>query len=519
MSYHLIDIVQKLEHPRLLVLGDLILDRYIWGNAERISQEAPVILLHEERQEVRLGGAANVANLLRGLEAEVTMAGVVGDDIDANQMIEHLEKAGVDCSLLEKDSSRPTTVKERYIGRAQHRHPHQMLRVDREVRTPISGTVEEQFIQKIKSTIENYQAVLISDYAKGVCTPKVLKATIQAARNAGIPVIVDPASTGDCQHYRGATAITPNRLETSRATGQEVESEEMAFQAGRKLCEKLDLEYAFVTLDSDGIALVMKDGSANMYPTRKREVYDITGAGDMVLAMIGVAVAAGVNPPDLAKLANIAGGLEVEQIGVVIISREEILADLLTAGRSIDDKISSLETISHHMQARRNLGQKIVFTNGCFDVLHWGHVSYLQQAADEGDCLVVAVNSDSSVKKLNKAPNRPVFSEDERARMLAALEAIDYVLVFSEETPHAALEQIRPDLLVKGGTYGKEEIVGWEYVESYGGSVKALGIIEGLSSTSVIDRIQSTEEIENPIKSNNVMAPGNNFNMTDRKAG
>jgi D-beta-D-heptose 7-phosphate kinase/D-beta-D-heptose 1-phosphate adenosyltransferase len=218
MSYHLINIVQKLGHPRVLVLGDLILDRYIWGDAERVSQEAPVILLREERQEVRLGGAANVANMLRGLEAEVTMAGVVGGDHDGELVRNALTEAGVDCGCLLIDSSRPTTVKERYIGRAQHRHPHQMLRVDREVRTPLDPQLGSQLVESVLACLAGHQCVLISDYSKGVCTPDVVARVIQAARAAGIPVIVDPSSSGDCRNYVGATAVTPNRLETKRAT-------------------------------------------------------------------------------------------------------------------------------------------------------------------------------------------------------------------------------------------------------------------------------------------------------------
>lgn len=490
MSYHLIDIVQKLGHPRILVLGDLILDRYIWGNAERISQEAPVILLRQERTETRLGGAANVANMLRGLAADVTMAGIVGNDDDGRKMRGELLAAGVECGPVVVDASRPTTVKERYLGHAAHRHPHQMLRVDREVRDPISESVAKQLLSAIISNLHRHQAVLISDYAKGVCTPEVLQEVIQAARKVGLPVIVDPAATGDYVHYRGATAVTPNRLETSRSTGIQVTTQPAAFAAGRKLCDKLQLSHAFITLDSDGIALVRSDGTEEMLPTRRREVCDITGAGDMVLAMIGVGAAAGVDPADLGRLANIAGGLEVEQVGCACISREEILADLIAGGRGTSEKIRTLDELARHVDARRSVGQRIVLTNGCFDVLHVGHVSYLEQAAAEGDCLIVALNSDVSVRCLNKAPDRPIFQQQHRARMLAALQAVDYVLIFDEATPHAVLSRLKPDLLVKGGTYHHDEIVGWELVESYGGEVKALGVIPGISSTRIIQQLR-----------------------------
>lgn len=491
MSYHLIDLVQTLGSPRVLVLGDVILDRYIWGDAERISQEAPVILLREERQEVRLGGAANVAHMLRGLEADVTMAGLIGDDEAGRSLREALEEVGVDPQALLIDVERPTTVKERYLGRAQHRHPHQMLRVDREVRTPASDELADRLLGLLLPQLADYQAVLVSDYAKGVCTSRIVAALIEAARSAGIPVIVDPAASGDYTVYRGATAVTPNRLETSRATGLEIRSTQDAFAAGRQLCDQLCLEHAFVTLDSDGIVVARRDGSAELFPTRKREVYDITGAGDMVLAMIGVGAASGVEPADLARLANVAGGLEVEQIGVATVSRDQILADLSSGVRTVRQKTCGLDELARHVAARRKLGQKVVLTNGCFDLLHYGHVNYLQQAAREGDCLIVALNSDNSVRRLNKGPDRPICPQEHRANMLAALEAVDYVTIFDEDTPHAVIERLKPDLLVKGGTYSPDEIVGRELVELYGGTVKALGVVPGLSTTQIVERLRA----------------------------
>ncbi len=514
MSYHLINTIQKLGHPKILVLGDLILDRYIWGNAERISQEAPVILLREDTQEVRLGGAANVANMLIGLEAEVTMAGVTGIDLDGVVIREALEKCGVNCSAVIADPSRPTTVKQRFMGRAQQRHPHQILRVDREVNTPLDQATSETLLNAILPLIPEHQAILVSDYAKGVCTPEVLATIIKAARTANVPVIVDPCPGQNYQMYSDATAITPNRLETSRAVGFDVKNKEDAFQAGRQLCLELNLDFVFVTLDSDGIALTQANGASELLPTRKREVYDITGAGDMVLATIGVGCAAGIAPDDLARLANVAGGLEVEQIGVVTISREEMLADLLMGSRVTSEKVLPLDELQRHVMARQKLGQKVVLTNGCFDVMHVGHVTYLEQAAAEGDCLIVAVNSDDSVRALNKGPDRPIFGQDHRASMLAALEGIDYVVIFGESTPCELISVLKPDLLVKGGTYQKEEIVGWEIVESYGGEVKALGITPGISTTHVLGIIRSSQE------SVSISAPSNfPIELPKRKAG
>ncbi len=491
MSYHLIDLIQSLGTPRILVLGDLILDRYLWGNAERISQEAPVILLREEEQELRLGGAANVANMLRGLQADVTMAGVVGDDRDGDDILAALNAVGVDCSAILRDRTRPTTVKQRMIGHAQHRHPHQMLRIDRESRHPLELMYATQLMDRVISTIPKHDAVLVSDYAKGVCTPEVLRRVIDVARDANVPVIVDPAPTEDYSIYRGATAMTPNRGETGKATGgRTITSYEDAFAAGKKLVEQLELDLIFVTLDKDGVAVVRKEGTREAFPTRQRKVYDVVGAGDMVLSAIGLGAAARWNDTDMARLSNIAGGLEVEQIGVVCLSREELVQDLLLDRSRNEQKNCDIEIVKRHLDSRRQLGQKIVLTNGCFDVLHIGHVSYLKQAAQLGDCLVVAINSDESVRKLDKGADRPIFPEAQRAEMLASLECVDYVVVFGEETPHAILEKLRPDLLVKGGTYSPEQVVGREFVLSYGGEVKVLGEIPGVSTTEILARLR-----------------------------
>ncbi len=493
MSYELIDDMERLGTPRILVLGDLILDRYVWGDAERISQEAPVILLREDRQETRLGGAANVANMLRGLDAEVTLAGVVGNDADAPLVAQELARAGVDCSALIADDDRPTTCKVRFMGRAQHRHPHQMLRVDREMRHPIRTEIAQKLLDAMLPRLHEFQAVLISDYAKGVCTAEVVRPLIAAARAAGIPVVVDPAAGGDYNLYRGATGVTPNRSETQKATGIDVRSIDAAYKAGNLLVEKFGLDMAFVTLDRDGIVLARQDGEPIHLPTRIREVYDVTGAGDMVLAMFGLGMAAGIEPSRLCRLANVAGGLEVEQVGVVRISRKEILTDLLHGTRRAAGKVCSLDELTRHVSARHKAGQKVVLTNGCFDLLHVGHISYLAEAAREGDCLIVAINSDDSVRRLNKAPERPIFDQEYRAAMLAGLESVDYVVVFDEDTPHAVLHALQPDVLVKGGTYRDDEIVGREVVVQYGGRVKALGITPGVSTTEIVRRLREAE--------------------------
>jgi D-beta-D-heptose 7-phosphate kinase/D-beta-D-heptose 1-phosphate adenosyltransferase len=367
-----------------------------------------------------------------------------------------------------------------------------MLRVDRETRAPLDKEVAAKLLEQVLPSLADHQAVLVSDYGKGVCTPEVVRVVIDAAREAHVPVIVDPRPDSDYSLYRGATAVTPNRLETRLATGREIRTADDALESGRQLCRELDLAHAYVTLDSDGIALVEAGGTGQLLPTRKRQVYDITGAGDMVLAMIGVGLAAGLAPVDIARLANVAGGLEVERVGVVPITREEMLADILANSRSAPEKVCLVDDLEQCIAARRSLGQRIVFTNGCFDILHAGHVAYLQQAAEEGDCLIVAINSDEGVRRLNKGPERPIFQQDHRATMLAALEAVDYVVVFDEPTPHVLLSRLKPDLLVKGGTYLHHEIVGWELVEAYGGQVKALGQVPGMSTTRIVEALRES---------------------------
>lgn len=489
----LVDVLDRLGHPRVLVLGDLILDRYTYGDAERISQEAPIVVLRASRREERLGGAANVANMLRGLEAEVTCAGVVGNDEAGRAARQMLEAAGARTDLLLVDSSRPTTVKERFVGRAQAKHPSQILRVDHEVTSPLNAELESRLIAGILAQIDSTDVVLVADYSKGVCTPRVLREVIDAARERRVPVLVDPIRDGSFDRYRGATMIKPNRVEAERALGRPIRTAADALAAGRELCRTYAAEQAVVTLDSDGMALVSADGSGEVFPTRVRNVYDITGAGDMVLATLGICLAAGVSPSDAVRLANVTGGLEVEQPGVVVLSRDEIRADLLVHGPANEHKIGTREQAAQLAERARRQGKKVVFTNGCFDLLHVGHVTYLAEAAALGDVLIVGVNSDASVRRL-KGPQRPVIHERDRAAMLAALAAVAFVVVFDEETPHRLLEAIRPDVLVKGGTYAPSEVVGHEIVTAYGGKVCVTGVVDGISTTRILESIAGPEQ-------------------------
>jgi len=491
MPTDLIPLFAALGRPRVLVLGDLILDRYTWGNAERVSQEAPVILLRADQREARLGGAANVCNMLRGLEAEVTCAGVVGQDLDGRQTRQMLRELGVDESLVLFDDARPTTVKERFIGRAQGRHPHQILRVDSEVRDPLRPELAHELGERILAQLDRFDVILISDYDKGVCSPRLLRAVIDAARALHKPVIVDPIRGSDYSRYRGATTMTPNRSEASGATGIEIKTNDDAVRAGWKLCRELKLDFGIVTLDRDGMALVAPEGRGEVYPTQARAVYDITGAGDMVLAMIGVCFALGIEPADAVRLANVAGGLEVEKVGCTSIPRREIMARLAADRAAGTGKVVSQQVLAELLAAHRAAGQRVVFTNGCFDLLHVGHVTYLQEAARLGDLLVIGVNSDASVRRL-KGPTRPVIGEQDRAAILAALGCVGYVATFDDDTPRKLIEAVRPDVLVKGGQYKVEEIVGYDVVTSYGGTVCTVAMVDGISTSRIVNTLNDT---------------------------
>lgn len=491
----LLSILDRLAHPRVLVLGDVMLDRYTFGNAERISQEAPIIVLSARERETRLGGAANVCHMLRGLEAEVTCAAVVGDDEAGTALRKLLEGAGIDHALLLVDPSRPTTLKERFVGRASAKHPSQILRVDTESTDPLPEPIEARLMAGLVARLAECDVLLISDYSKGVCTPRLLRAAIDAARLAGVPVLVDPLRDGSFDRYHGATVLKPNRREAEQATGAKIGSPEAAFEVGARLCQELQLEAAVITLDRDGMALVQADGQGEIYPTEAREVYDITGAGDMVLAMLGLCWGSGIAAEDAVRLGNVAGGLEVEQAGVAVIPRAEIRTHLLAAQGASPRKVVTCEEAAGLAEQLRKRGKRIVFTNGCFDLLHVGHVTYLAEAAALGDVLFVGLNSDASVSRL-KGPQRPVINERDRAALLAALACVGHVVVFDEPTPHRLLRAIRPDVLVKGGTYTPDEVVGHELVESYGGRVCVTGMVDGISTTKIVESLTRTAPSE-----------------------
>jgi D-beta-D-heptose 7-phosphate kinase / D-beta-D-heptose 1-phosphate adenosyltransferase len=480
-------LVDRLGCPRVLVVGDLILDRYTHGDAERISPEAPVPVLRADDPEVRPGGAASVAALLRALGAEVRLAGVVGDDVDGRVLKHLLDEIGTDICGVLCDVSRPTTSKERFLGRAAGRHVQQILRVDRESRDPLSSDLEQQLSAHAAACSGGCDSVVVSDYGKGVCTPRFLTGLVKVCREHGVPVLVDPTRIPDYSRYRGAEIVKPNRAETELAVGRPVRSPDDALAAGRELCDRWGFDAVLVTLDRDGLVLVGSDGPEEWLPAKVRAVYDITGAGDMVLAVMGLCRAAGLPSPLSARLANAAAGLEVERPGVAPINRAELRAAVATRQGSIS-KVVDTDELAALVSAHRRAGRIVVFTNGCFDLLHAGHLACLEQASRLGDVLVVAVNTDAGVRSL-KGPDRPAVPEAERAALVAALECVQYVILFGEQTPHRLLRLLRPDVLVKGGTYSVGEVLGREVVEAYGGRVCVTARVEGRSTTHLLSQL------------------------------
>ena len=493
MSTRLIELVENLPRSRVVLLGDLMLDRYLYGNAERLSPEAPVPVLHYQKEELRLGGAGGVAANLAALGATVRVVGVVGDDENASHVRRQLIECGADPGTLVQAKGRPTITKVRLVGLAQHRHPQQMMRLDYEDLGGMPADAAREVLETVDRTLGQADMLCIEDYNKGLLTPEICRAAIELARNRGLPVMVDPAFINDYSKYTGATALKLNRTETERATGLPVSNEAQYAAAATRLIETLNLEAAVITLDKNGAYLATRAGERRWLRTRPRHVYDVTGAGDMVLAMLAIARAAGAAWDDSVALANVAGGLEVEKFGSVPITPAEIIQELLSEAHEHLGKERTLERLLPELAHHRASGKKIVFTNGCFDLIHLGHVKYFQFARSQGDLLVVGVNTDESIQRL-KGPTRPIVAEQDRIGVLEELESIDYLIRFGDDTPMRLIEMIRPDVLVKGADYSKDRVVGWDLVEGYGGRVALAPLIDGRSTSSLIQRILDANE-------------------------
>ena len=476
-------LVPKLKGARVVCVGDLMLDRFVYGTAERISPEAPIPVVRIEREESMLGGAGNVVRNIVGLGGAVEFVSVVGQDQAGREVLELVSALdGVEPHLL-VERNRVTTIKTRYVAGHQ-----QMLRADRETSEPVGDAIAEDAARLVCQAMKDCAVVVISDYAKGLLIPREIATIIHAAKAAKRTVIVDPKGR-DYSRYRGATILTPNARELGEAAGMPVVGDRAVELAAKKILKLTDAQAIVVTRGADGMSVVPAKGKALHLPALAREVFDVSGAGDTVVAALATALAAGLPLETAARLASVAAGIVVAKVGTAV----AYTADLLRALRHDDmatgeNKFVTLEQAIDEVGRWRRLGHKIGFTNGCFDLLHPGHVSLIGQARAACDRLVVGLNSDASVRRL-KGPTRPVQGETARAAVLASLGQVDLVVIFAEDTPIEAIRALKPDVLVKGADYTKDKVVGAKDVESWGGRVVLAKLVDGQSTTATIRKL------------------------------
>ncbi|QNI35501.1 bifunctional D-glycero-beta-D-manno-heptose-7-phosphate kinase/D-glycero-beta-D-manno-heptose 1-phosphate adenylyltransferase HldE [Edaphobacter albus] len=473
---------------KVLVIGDIMLDRYIHGEVERISPEAPVpVIRHAQRYE-RAGGAANVAMNLAGLGCQAVLAGFWGADTEQNELQTILERAGVD-TVGVVTGSLPTISKTRIVGRMQ-----QLLRLDIESRDVTPVAEMDRLIERSVSLVDKVHAVILSDYAKGALSRQLCEAVIRAAQKKGIPVLADP-KTPDLSKYSGATSVCPNLGELSLATGIPAYQTDALLDAGQKQVEEHSLQFLTVTMSEKGISLLWPQKRYHS-PARAREVFDVSGAGDTVIATLTACLAAGLKASTAADLANLAAGIVVGKMGTVPIAQHELISALTpSTNLSAGDKILDRERILKRIAEWRASGETIVFTNGCFDLVHIGHITLLEDCRRFGSKLVLGLNTDASVCRL-KGPTRPIVGEKERAGVMAALAAVDAVVLFDEDTPLELIRDIRPNVLVKGGDYTIETVVGHKEVIEAGGRVEIVPTVEGFSTTKIVQKLVALQEKE-----------------------
>ena len=469
MNNRLLSIVERLQSPRIFVLGDLILDRYLWGSVHRVSPEAPVQILNVEREEFRPGGASNVVSNLASLGARVTCGGVVGRDDAGGELLRLLRKAGSSVAAVIRDPAKPTSVKTRMIA-----HNQQMLRVDQERTDAVASAVQKRLLAAALRASAASDLAILSDYSKGTLPEELCQKFIRAAK---CPLLVGLKSR-DHRKYRGATGASLNRSEL-----RTLSHDDDLDRGARRILKELALRFLVVTMGEKGLRVYSPKDAPITLPAVARQVYDVTGAGDTSLAAFGVGYASGLPLEECAMLSNAAAGVVVAKVGTETVTREELIASA-TQGDG-HRKIVSPATLARFLKSERSRGRKIVFTNGCFDLLHAGHASALQFARSRGDVLVVGLNSDRSVRGL-KGKGRPIVPQGERARLLAALEAVDYVVVFDQATPARLVRQLKPDVLVKGEDYQGKEVVG----RGDAGRVELAPLVQGISTSDIIRRIR-----------------------------
>ena len=493
-------LLEKLESYQpfaVMLVGDVMLDQVVYGAAERLSPDAPVPVLHATKSENRPGGAANVAVCLRALKGNVHVFSVIGKDEEGTTLKRYLHEAGCNVSGVLVDPTRPTTIKRSLVGLAQHRHPQKMFRLDYESREPLSADLEDKLLAEIETRLAVVEIVILEDYNKGVCSESFCQRLIALCKGKHRPLLVDPAAIDDYSKYRGATAITPNRSEAELATGlgTPIDASEL-HNAGlaSKLLRELELEAVVLTLDRHGALLEVEGGRPLHVPTEARHVYDVTGAGDVVIAAMAGARANGLDWLDCVKFANAAAGLEVEVFGAQPIPLARVQRELLRQQRGLSGKVRTLNELLVELAAHREAGHRVVLTNGCFDVIHAGHVGYLREAKRLGDVLVVAVNSDDEVRR-QKGEGRPIYPEADRKEIVAELESIDYVISFPEPTAHEIIRAIRPDVYVKGGDYEPDEINEIGLLKEMEIEVRVLAHRPGLGSRYVVEKLRAAGDL------------------------
>ena len=468
------------QHAKLLVIGDVMLDRYWHGSASRVSPEAPVPVVQVANREDRPGGAGNVALNIAALGSAVRLVGVVGDDETGLELYSRLKAAGVYCDFLQSEE-KPTITKLRIISQHQ-----QLIRLDFEKAFEASDIIGLQ--DKAKSLVDDSQVMVLSDYGKGALQD--INDLIDLGRSRNIPIIVDPKGT-DFTKYRGATLITPNLTEFEAVMGGSHNEEELV-NKGLRLVRELNLEAILITRGEHGMTLIRPDSPELHLPARAQEVFDVTGAGDTVISVLAASMAAGDGFADATALANLAAGLVVGKLGTAAISGPELRRAML-ADQNSGRGVMTAEQLQIVVQDAKAHGEKIIFTNGCFDIIHAGHVGYLAVAKQLGDRLVVAINDDDSVRRL-KGAGRPINPVERRMAVLAGLEAVDWVVSFSEDTPEPLLESLQPEVLVKGGDYTMDQVVGGSYVESYGGMVRVLEFLDNCSTSAIMEKMKEVGE-------------------------
>jgi D-beta-D-heptose 7-phosphate kinase/D-beta-D-heptose 1-phosphate adenosyltransferase len=470
---------------RILVIGDLMIDEYLWGNVERISPEAPVQVVSVVGDTTTLGGAGNVVNNLVALGAQVSVASVIGAGERALLVLKLFKELGVDIGGLIQDPNRPTTKKTRILAGHQH-----VLRIDRETRQEISDENADKLLWFVKERIDDFDVVLLSDYGKGLLSEKLLRRLIDEAKHHGKAIIVDPKGL-NFKKYAGATAITPNKREASLATGTEIVDDVSLTVAGQKLIQEIPVDKVLISCGKDGMVLFEREKEPFKISAEARQVFDVSGAGDTVLAVLGLGLASGASFREAAALANVAAGIVVGKVGTATVSREELERALEPSLGGLAAKQKTLPDLILIAERLRAAGKTIVMTNGCFDLLHVGHVRLLSASKKMGDVLIVAIDDDQSVKAL-KGNNRPIIGEQERVRIISALDCVDYVTLFSTEDLNNLIDAVRPDVLTKGSNYTTETVLGREIVERAGGRLVLIPITEAVSSSRIIDQIKQT---------------------------